>query len=106
MSMYCKGEMEGCAEGEGSGLGKQDLERRVVGEHAAAVVAAERNDHRLVLGAELAVDVLREGLAPRQAARALRHCGAGRIEAAERQRIEAAEQVDDGPCGDLLLQLV
>src|SRR5664280_702120 len=83
-------------------LREQDGEGRFGGEHAAGVVAAERDHGERVPGAEFLIDVFGESLAARQARGALGHGGAGGIEAAQGQDVDFAQQIGDGPLRQLL----
>ena len=83
---------------------EKDGERGFRGVHAAGIVAAEGNNDSLVLGAIFFIGVFAEGLAAGEAGRSLRHRGAGRIEAAERQDVDFAQQVHGRSRGELFFQ--
>ena len=69
-------------------------------------MAAERDDHGLVLRVVVLLDVAGERQAARKAMRALRHRRARRIETGDRQGVELAEQIGNRPRDQLLLELV
>src|ERR1035441_1575484 len=87
-------------------LRKQNRQRFLGSEHAARVVAAFGDDLHLVVGGELLLDVLGEGLAPGAARGTLRHGWARAVETSQRQDIDFAQQVGSGARCQLLLQLI
>ena len=74
--------------------GKDHRKDNVRGEDAAIVVAALRNNDRIVFGAEYFVDVLHERFSARAPRRALRHRVRRRVESAEWKYIH---RFPDGP---------
>src|SRR5260370_41693894 len=80
-------------------LRKQDRQSGLRGEHAARIVAAKRHDGHLMPGSVLLVDILRVGLAAREAGRALSHRRTGRVKTTEWQEVEFAPEIRYRPGG-------
>src|SRR5262249_9724612 len=74
-------------------------------EHAARIVAAERDDDGPVLGAIFFLDIAYERLPASEPVWALRIGRAGRVETGQWGRIELAQQIDDRATGQLFAQL-
>src|SRR5712691_829539 len=86
-------------------LRKQNRKRQFRGEYATSIVTAERNHQNLVLRLVLLVDIVGEGLTPREPGGALSHRRTRRIKTPEWQNVQLSEQVRHSPRSQLLLKL-